>query len=201
MPEYRPIEQRFAEKYRINESGCWIWTAAKSRGYGYLGRERNSGGAPAHRISYELPVGPVPDGMIVRHKCHNPSCVNPDHLTVGTHRDNMRDMRLSGRRLGRNIGSTLTGRQMAKLKRLLFKGATQQAAADALGINRTTVQRALYRGDLTADWKLSRPPRRKYLTAEERERVRAELATGKSLSVIGRMFGVDRKTIRNIRDR
>lgn len=86
-------EERFWSK-TIPEpnSGCWLWTAATTpRGYGVFHAGQGRGASRAHRIAYELTMGPVPDGLLVLHRCDNPSCVNPDHLYVGTHRDNADD--------------------------------------------------------------------------------------------------------------
>lgn len=77
-------------------SGCWLWVGQQHRqGYGCL--MINGKFKLAHRVMYERFVGPIPDGMMVLHKCDIPSCVNPDHLFVGTQTDNMHDMCAKGR--------------------------------------------------------------------------------------------------------
>lgn len=81
-------------------SGCWIWTASvTSSCYGIVWHKTlgKRGQARAHRVSYQLYRGEIPDGMVVCHKCDNPSCVNPEHLFVGTQLDNILDMRAKGR--------------------------------------------------------------------------------------------------------
>ncbi len=93
----KTTRERFEAKFYVTP-GCWIWTASKtSWGYGQLGRKRGQAPAMAHRVSYELYVGEIPEGMVVRHKCDNPSCVNPDHLELGTHSENSRDIVRRGR--------------------------------------------------------------------------------------------------------
>ena len=69
---------------------CWLW-----HGHHHVYGEWC--GKKAHRISYELCVGPIPEGHCVMHKCDTPGCVNPYHLTTGTHKDNMQDMVQKGR--------------------------------------------------------------------------------------------------------
>ena len=83
--------ERFTELIPFH--ACWEWTGATNGlGYGQLGMSR--GHRPrnvyAHRVSYELSRGSIPEGMEVDHLCHNPRCVNPDHLQIVSHQDNMR---------------------------------------------------------------------------------------------------------------
>lgn len=83
-------DNRFWSKVdKKDQSECWEWTAAKTKG-GY-GRFRDGQRlVVAHRYSYELKYGPIPEGLELDHTCHNSSCVNPDHLEVVTHSENIR---------------------------------------------------------------------------------------------------------------
>jgi hypothetical protein len=89
----RPLEERFWPKVRVidDDNSCWEWTGARTdRGYGAVkaaGRCLHS-----HRIAYELTHGPIPAGLLVRHRCDNKGCCRPSHLELGTVADNSRDM-------------------------------------------------------------------------------------------------------------
>ena len=94
----KTLEERFWEK--VDRSGgpdaCWPWTASTCGG-GY-GQFRLAGRPQlAHRVAYEQLVGPIPNGRHVLHRCDTPLCVNPAHLFLGTHTDNMADMTIKGR--------------------------------------------------------------------------------------------------------
>ncbi len=86
---------RFEAKFYVTP-GCWVWTAATVGRAGH-GSFRNGRHVLAHRYAYQAYVGSIPRGQVVRHKCDNPKCVNPDHLELGTQADNMRDMAERGR--------------------------------------------------------------------------------------------------------
>lgn len=96
-------------KIKIDKNGCWIYQDTPSQKYGEY--RRTIDGIKfntAHRASYYLFKGIIPDGMMVLHKCNvnhkkdNMKCINPDHLYIGTHKDNMKDMAIAGSNSGKN---------------------------------------------------------------------------------------------------
>lgn len=100
----RPLANRFWEKVSVREQNvCWPWMGATIRyGYGIIDELRSTPNRRvlyAHRISWELHFGKIPDGLSVLHHCDNPPCVNPAHLFLGTMSDNMADMRRKGRHI------------------------------------------------------------------------------------------------------
>ena len=88
--------QRFFDKINKSEDGCWLWTAG-GRGTGYGAIKYNGKIVDAHRVSWILHFGEIPEGMFICHKCDVRKCVNPDHLFIGTHKDNMQDCIKKGR--------------------------------------------------------------------------------------------------------
>jgi DNA-binding transcriptional regulator YiaG len=124
---------RKAQTNRLHPEMCWPWIGAgKGNGYGHTSR------GPAHRVSYELFVGPVPEGMDVCHKCDNRACVNPDHLFLGTRAENMADMKAKGRGAG-GCRKHLREHQIQEIRRRLAVGVPQSEIARAMNINRGTV--------------------------------------------------------------
>lgn len=128
------------------EGQCWEWTRiCNQHGYGQL---RVSGRMVyAHRLAYELGVGPIPQGLHVLHQCDNPRCINPEHLSVGTRSQNMKECSERGRakipkpvKLGENNGSSkLREVDVRSIRRLLGKGDTQQSIAERFGVSQQTI--------------------------------------------------------------
>ena len=95
----RGWREPFEDCYIIDRrSGCWLWQRAlKGCGYGHKWYEGKC--QSAHRISWQIHRGPIPEELFVLHHCDVMHCVNPDHLFLGTHQDNMDDQRKKGRHL------------------------------------------------------------------------------------------------------
>jgi hypothetical protein len=88
------LEERFWLKAR-KADGCWSWGGRLHSGYGLIAV--NGKTTSANRASWIIHFGPIPDGMLVCHKCDNPECTNPEHLFLGTHKANAEDMVKKGR--------------------------------------------------------------------------------------------------------
>lgn len=145
-----PTEARFKESYTENENGCWVWSKSKDgRGYGMFQAEKINW--KAHRYSYAFYIGPIPDGHFVCHKCDNPSCVNPDHLFIATHKLNMKDMVSKGRHSfgSKQVNSKLNELDVARIIILCEKGYTHIEIAKKYGVHQSTISRII-RCD---DWK------------------------------------------------
>jgi hypothetical protein len=199
MPASRPIEERFAEKYRVNpKTGCWDWVGCTSRGYGYIGLGVALGGGLilAHRFSYEHHIGPIPDGKIVRHCCDNPLCMNPAHLLLGVHGDNMQDMKRTGR------SRVLSSVEVAKAKKMFDAGVSHELVGVVLGVARSTVDRAVLKaksGDMGPRTVVAKSRGYQRMTEKQRNHAKALMKAGEPILRIAALFGVDRKTIRNLR--
>lgn len=150
---YRTVQRSGSDAERFwakvsKTDGCWLWTASRSGGrlgkrYGQFsvtvspGKQRVTG---AHIFSYELHHGPVPDGLEVMHTCDNSLCVRGDHLTIGTHTDNMQDASQKGRtHVPRPKGQVVSDAQLVEMVALYKAGMPQNQIADRFGVSKTYV--------------------------------------------------------------
>ena len=135
------IRERFWAKVDVRgPNECWLWEANKNKqGYGRFWdghRKRRS-----HRVAYNLCFGPIPDGMLVCHRCDNPSCVNPAHLFLGTHADNMADAAEKGRLFHgeQHYRAKLTAEDVQCIKQLFGEGMDQKEIGRQHGVHRSTI--------------------------------------------------------------
>ena len=136
---------RFYDKIFIDpETGCHKWTAGLNKGYGQF---RHAGKIKrAHRVAWELANGEIPKGLLVLHKCDVPECVNPDHLFLGTQKENMQDCSKKDRVARNNLPkgeahhkAKLTRDDVSIIKQKLADGETGAALGREYGVSRQQI--------------------------------------------------------------
>ena len=133
-PPIRPID------YTVNENDCWVWNWSVER-KGYATVRVNGRSLKAHRVSYELSTGPIPEGNIIRHLCGNPTCLNPEHLEAGTGSENMRDMVVAGKQGNQK----LTVDDAANIRQIYSEDRISQAELGRrYGVTSSTIRKIIY---------------------------------------------------------
>lgn len=143
MPATPPRPKEFGP-----DSPCVEWAGARTRaGYGH--RKVRGRTVSVHRLAWQETHGPIPDGMVVCHRCDNRPCINVDHLFLGTQADNIRDMYAKGRRSQEgeeNNSAKLTEEQVIEIRRLHATGqVTQRQLARQFGAAAPTVNEIIKR--------------------------------------------------------
>lgn len=121
-------------------TGCWLWELDVS-GDGYGRFNYRSQSVAAHRLAWSAVNGDIPPGMVVRHDCDQPLCVNPGHLRVGTHVDNMADRA----KRGRGRWGSLSAEQIDRAIGMRRRKMTFPQIAVVLGTTVKTIERAIAR--------------------------------------------------------
>lgn len=145
-PECAAIIARFAKFVQITD-GCWLWTGSRTGSWkgGQHGQFSLYHGEHiyAHRLSYLLFNGPIPDGRIVRHACDVGYCVRPSHLLSGTQKDNLRDAVERHRLPKYRLGTKLSPEQVIEIRHERMRGATLQAIADEYGVSKACISQTV----------------------------------------------------------
>jgi predicted XRE-type DNA-binding protein len=144
---YKSIKEKIETGIKISDSGCWEWVGTRrgtSAGVYYGGTNIGRKSVLAHRASYELYKGKIPDGLLVCHKCDNPRCVNPDHLFLGTHADNSKDMSEKHRGVNgeKSINAKLTSNKVMEIRFAAKRGNMMiKEIAYVFGVSYKTVSK------------------------------------------------------------
>ena len=138
------MEARFVSKLDKTSSpkGCWIWIAGTS-GNGYGGFKIDDKMFRSHRVAFEMWKGRIPDGQLVRHKCDDPLCCNPEHLELGTTADNVNDRQERNRQSkgGDRYNSKLTEDDVREIRMLLRTGITGVEIARRFGVSQDAISK------------------------------------------------------------
>lgn len=145
------IDDDFASRFWnkvtvLGDDDCWLWTASvEGGGYGQIKLPKQRRQTKAHRVSYMLHKGEIPEGMMICHKCDNRLCVNPNHLFLGTASDNLTDMASKGRHLygERNSQHKLTTAGVHRIFDLRDLDWSIRKISEEMGVGQMTVCRIL----------------------------------------------------------
>jgi hypothetical protein len=108
--------------FRVDENGCFIVTSHRLNKDGYCNMWHNHRARRAHRHIYQECFGEIEEGLVVRHKCDKPSCINPEHLVLGTPKDNVMDTFSRGRRaIGERSGTNKITEEKAREIKIMLK--------------------------------------------------------------------------------
>ena len=191
---------RFMSKVLILPNGCWEWKGQIVQGYGVFGSGDHQ--YKAHRVSYTLFNGEIPEGKIIMHKCDNRGCVNPEHLVCGTQKENMHDMARKGRKVnaGPKKGYKQTPLTDAMVEEIRASSLTVAQISEKYHMGKPRVRRLLENAHHPMKGIVLNPPLppRRKLTDAMVEEIRASLAP---LRVLSEKYGVTRACISNIRNR
>lgn len=136
------LRDRFLSHVSISENlnDCWNWKGSTNRD-GYSQFKIDGKLYYVHRVSFELFIGPIPEGQLVCHKCDNPGCCNPSHLFLGTPQDNMDDKVKKNRQSHSHDGGIhkLTEQNIYQIREMIEQGYTQQEIANIFGVSQTNV--------------------------------------------------------------
>lgn len=140
------VERFWSKVQKAEGDACWLWLGScQPSGYGQIGvmlpgSERRQATYYAHRVAWALSHGPIPDGKDVLHHCDVRHCVNPAHLYVGTHDDNMRDATVRNRlHVPRPSGQRVTEAQLEEIFNLILCGMKQVEVARRFGVSKSYV--------------------------------------------------------------
>ena len=140
------LEERFWAKVEKTD-GCWPWKGALTTGgYGSIVEHLNTrrSASQANRVSWQLHYGPIPTGLFVCHRCDNRACVRPEHLFLGTPKENSEDMKQKGRSGGGCPGK-LKPAQVVAIRQRRSEGESYRSVARDYGLAKETVRRACLR--------------------------------------------------------
>ncbi len=141
MP-WKELQRKINRNTFVDNNGCWVW---QNRGKKYPRTSiKGIGKVSMHRASFELYNGPIPERMVVMHTCDNCKCVNPDHLQLGTYRENIKDMISKSRGVfqkscgEKHWNCSLSEETVEKIRNA---SGTHEALAEFFGVNQSTITR------------------------------------------------------------
>lgn len=206
------VNERFFKRFiRDPKTQCWNWDGALTpQGYGSIYGKMTDGThlkrTLAHRVSWMIHRGPIPHsesahGTVVMHTCDNPSCVNPDHLRLGTQADNVRDMIVKGRKVVGEFQKRKgiehfrsSFKEQADIDLICATAGDTKALAEKFGVTQSTIKRIRRRNGVVkpdADKFKNKP-----LSQEAIDHIRS---TPPGTRGLGKLYGVGKTTVSNIR--